>query len=105
MTNHEKFLQAIYDKKVIKVIFNSHEKGEIERLCLPFDFGPSRRNLKVNPDRYHLYDLDSPEGSHTLSILPKKLITIEIMNQSFDPAKYITWTPKWFIQRDWGNFS
>lgn len=105
MTNHEKFLQAIHERKIIKVKFNSYEKGIIERLCLPFDFGPSRRNLKVNPDRYHFYDLDSPEGSHTLSILPEQLISIEISNQSFNPAQYVTWVPNWFTQRDWGAFS
>ena len=105
MTNHEKFLQAIHEKKRIKIQFNSPKKGVIERLCIPFDFGPSRRNLEPNPDRYHLYDLDSPEGSHTLSILPEQLTSIEIINQSFEPAEYITWIPNWFIERDWDKFS
>jgi len=105
MTNHEKFLQAIQEKRIVKVQFNSQEKGVIERVCIPFDFGPSRRNLKVNPDRYHFYDLDSPEGSHNLSILPEQIISIETTNKTFDPVNYITWNPNWFIQRNWGIYS
>ena len=105
MTNHENFLQAIQEKRIVKVQFNSQEKGVIERICIPFDFGPSRRNLKTNPDRYHFYDLDSPEGSHTLSILPEQIISIETKDKNFDPANYIIWTPNWFIKRDWGIYS
>ncbi|HSR88931.1 MAG TPA: hypothetical protein VLK22_00835 [Candidatus Udaeobacter sp.] len=106
MNYHQIFLNAIQDKIIVKVRFNSQEKGIIERLCIPFDFGPSRRqNLVENPDRYHFYDLDSPERQHTLSILPNQIISIEATAKSFDPAQYITWTPKWFIKRDWGIYS
>jgi hypothetical protein len=105
MTNHEKFLQAIQEKRIVKVKFDTQGKGIIERICIPFDFGPSKRNLKTNPDRYHFYDLDSPEGSHTLSIIPEQLILIEFTDRTFDPANYITWTPNWFIVRNWGIYS
>ena len=105
MNNHETFLHAIINKKVIELTFNSNEKGVITRKCIPFDFGPSRRNLKINPDRYHFYDLNSPEGKHTLSILPEQVIKVNLLDETFDPADYITWTPNWFIQRDWGIYS
>jgi hypothetical protein len=105
MSNHENFLQAIQEKKVVTVQFNSQEKGLIERTCIPFDFGPSRRNLKVNPDRYHFYDLDSPEGRHILSILPEQIVTIAKTNTLFDPADYIAWDPDWFVPRNWGIYS
>ncbi len=106
-----KFIEAISNKKLIKINFDSHEKGVVSRLCVPFDLGPSRRKLSPNPDRYHMYDLDSPEGEHNLSILPEQLISLEISKDSFDPGKYITWpwppeyTPHWFISRDWGIYS
>ena len=103
--NYNVFLQAITEKKKILVRFQSKEKGMVQRLCIPFDFGPSHRNLKINPDRYHFYDLNSPDGKHTLSILPEQLIEIELLEENFNPADYITWNTNWFIKRDWGIYS
>lgn len=106
-----RFIEAIKNKKLIKIRFDSQEKGAIDRACVPFDFGPSRRNLSSNPNRYHMYDLDSPEGEHNLSILPEQLISLKILEESFDPSKYITWpwppeyVPHWFVSRDWGIYS
>lgn len=105
MAHHEKFLLALHEKKILNVEFKSKEKGVITRHCIPFDFGPSRRNLKVNPIRYHFYDLDSPDGSHTLSILPDQLVSIEVTETDFAPSDYVKWTPNWFIDRDWGSYS
>lgn len=104
MSNYERFIHAIHDKKVISLKFNSKEKGFITRLCIPFDYGPSRK-YKGGLDRYHLYDLDSPEEKHNLSILPEQVINIEILNKDFEPSDYVHWEPKWFIKRDWGECS
>ena len=105
MNNHNIFLYAITNKKVIELTFDSKDKGVITRKCIPFDFGPSRRNLKINPSRYHLFDLNSPEGKHTLSILPEQVIKINLLDETFNPADYVTWTPNWFIKRNWGVYS
>jgi len=105
MDKHRLFLQALHNKKKVKVKINSKEKGIIERVCVPFDFGPSRR-AKDNKKRYHFCDLDSPDGIHVLSILPEQLISIELLDEGFEPADYITWKKiMWFIPRDWGEFS
>jgi hypothetical protein len=104
MNSYECFLQSIIDKKIIKLIFDSKDKGIIERYCIPFDFGLSRK-YKDNLERYHLYDLDSPEGSHNLSILPEQIISIEITENYFDPSHYVKWTPNWIIKRNWGIYS
>lgn len=105
MTIHETFLQAIHERKIVKLTFDSQEKGVIQRFCIPFDFGPSKRNLVPNPDRYHFYDLDSPEKSHNLSLLPDQIKNLEITDKTFEPSEYVHWTPNWFVARDWGNFS
>lgn len=107
MNDHQIFLDAIYEKIIIKVEFNSKEKGVIERNCIPFDFGPWKRNVSPNPDRYHLYDLDGPDGEHNLSITPDKVISIASTGKSFNPFDYINWNPpyNWFILRDWGIYS
>ncbi|WP_367390619.1 hypothetical protein [Lewinella sp. LCG006] len=101
----EAFIQAIHDKRKVKITFDSKSKGRISRVCIPFDYGPSRRNLKDNPDRYHTYDLESPDGKHTLSIHPEQVVNLEVLTEHFDPADYITWSPNWFVKRDWGKFS
>ncbi len=103
MDKHEIFIKAIHEKKRVRVKVNSEEKGIIVRECIPFDFGPSRR-YKDGNNRYHFWDLDSPDGSHNLSILPNQLIEIEILDESFIPKDYITWPAPydWFVKRDWG---
>lgn len=100
----ELFIKAIQEKLVVVITFNSKEKGYLKRKCIPFDFGPSRRT-KDQSDRYHFYDLDSPDGQHNLSILPNQLINIEITEITFDPRDYIKWTPNWFLKRNWGSYS
>jgi len=100
------FLEAIHEKKQITVTFNSKSKGMITRMCIPFDFGPSRRkNLQSNPDKYHMYDLDSPDGKHTLGITEDQIVSLEKSDIDFDPATYVTWSPNWFVSRDWGAYS
>ncbi len=104
MTNYESFINAIHTKKVVSMTFNSQEKGIITRACIPFDYGPSKK-YKDGLVRYHLYDLNSPDGIHNLSILPEQVISIEILNREFQPSDYVHWKPNWFIKRDWGEFS
>lgn len=103
-SHYELFISSINDKKIVKITFDSKEKGVIERMCIPFDFGPSKR-YKDGADRFHFYNLDSPDGSHNLAILSEQLITLEIQEISFEPKEYVTWTPNWIVARDWGPHS
>ncbi|MGV8086657.1 MAG: hypothetical protein ACP5N1_03430 [Candidatus Woesearchaeota archaeon] len=104
MTNKDIFLKAINDKKIVTVEFNALEKGVIIRRCIPFDYGVSRR-YKDDRERYHFYDLNSPDGQHNLSIPPEQVITIVETGDSFKPEDYVTWTPAWIYPRDWGEYS
>ena len=101
---NETFLNAINQMMILRITFNSYEKGTITRTCIPFDFGPSRK-YKDGLDRYHFYDLDSPEGSHTLSILPEQVISITLTKDNFEPGEYINWKTNWITKRDWGKYS
>lgn len=101
---YELFISSIHGKKIVKIRFESKEKGIIERTCVPFDFGPSRK-YKDGLDRFHLYDLDSPDGKHNLSILAEQLLNLEIQDILFAPEDYVNWVPKWFVKRDWGLHS
>ena len=103
-SHYDIFVFAIHGKRSIKIKCDTKEKGLIERLCIPFDFGPSRR-YKDGLNRFHFYDLDSPDGKHNLSILEEQLTNIELLDDIFDPADYVNWTPNWILKRDWGTFS
>jgi len=98
------FIRAIQEEKLVEVVINSKEKGEIKRKCVPFDFGPSRRS-KSKTDKYHFYDLNSPEGEHNLSVQPEYVKNLIILDEEFNPADFVKWKTNWFIERDWGIYS
>ncbi|MDR6760334.1 hypothetical protein J2Y38_000513 [Flavobacterium sp. 2755] len=102
--HYETLLEGIHNKKILILYFMSKEKGLITRRCIPFDFGISRR-YKDDLDRFHFYDLDSPDGNHNLSILPEQINSLTITNENFTPKDYVSWKPNWIIKRDWGIFS
>lgn len=104
MEKHDLFIASIERKLILIVKVSSKEKGLITRNCIPYDFGPSRK-YKDELNRYHFYDLDSPDGKHNLSILPEQLEELTLTELIFDPANYITWKTEWFIKRDWGIYS
>src|SRR5579885_248725 len=101
----EEFIKAIHDKKKVQLTFFSKEDAApLSRKCAPMDFGPSRR-AKDKSDRFHLWDFESDQGRHVLSILPGQVKSIEVLSEDFDPATFITWsttTSPWFVPRDWG---
>ncbi len=89
------FIKAIEEKKFIEVTFFA-KKDNLNRTrkCVPFDYAYSKRDK--NPiKKYQQYDLDSPSGIHNLVKL----------NESFDPAEYISWEANWELARDWGEYS
>ena len=88
MDKHNLFLQAIHETKKVKIKAYFYDKGFRERICIPFDFGFSRK-FHDKRDRYHFYDLDSPDGSHNLSILPTQLIKITLLEETFEPKDYV----------------
>jgi hypothetical protein len=103
--DHEIFISSIHERRHLTVCFTAQDGEERTRLCIPYDFGPSRK-YKDGAKRYHFYDLDSPEGQHNLSILPTQIESIEILDTEFDPANFVTWTPtRWILIRDWGTYS
>jgi len=104
----ERFIQAIHSKSKVKITFYSKEDGSnLVRTCAPMDYGPSRRTKKKN-DRFHFWDYDSDTQRHTLSLNLDQIINLEILDDFFDPAEFITWNTKqspWFISREWGIYS
>ncbi len=104
----ELFIQAIHDKKKIQLTFFSKEDGSLLiRTCAPMDFGPSRRS-KDQSNRFHFWDYDSDSSMHTLSLLPNQVKNMQVLQESFSPSEFITWSTissPWFVNRDWGTYS
>ena len=101
----EKFIQAIQEKKKVRIAFLSKEDGSIlVRKCAPMDYGPSRRAHLQN-DRFHLWDYESDTKIHTLSLNPEQVKTIVVLDEVFDPVEFVTWEPNWIVKRDWGAYS
>ena len=104
----DEFIQAIRDKKKVRLAFYSKEdEGLLVRKCAPMDYGPSRRAKQKN-DRFHLWDYESDTQNHTLSLNPEQISDLKVLDEVFDPSEFITWDTTespWFIQRDWGKYS
>lgn len=107
MQNKENFLKAIDEKLKIRITFNSFEKGEITRICIPFDFGPSQKDDAIDKtEKYHVLDLDTPEEKpHNLAVAEDRMISVQVLQESFEPGEYVTWSPSWIYPRDWGDKS
>lgn len=102
----EKFLHAIDNKLKVSITFNAIEKGQIVRVCIPFDFGASQKDDAIDKsEKYHVWDLNSPDKPHNLALSPNDVVEIDILSEHFDPNDYVTWKPKWIYKRDWGNKS
>ncbi|WP_045577131.1 hypothetical protein [Desulfosporosinus sp. I2] len=102
------FVRAIQNKKMVQIRFYSKEDGvTIERTCAPMDFGPSRR-ARLKNDRFHVWDIDSDEKPHILSLPPEQIVDIVVLDNEFNPSNIVNWdtnrTP-WFVERDWGDVS
>lgn len=104
----EMFIQSIHSKNKVKITFYSKEdQCNLTRTCAPMDYGPSRR-AKEKTDRFHLWDYDSDTEEHTLSLNPEQIVSMETLDDLFEPAEFVTWDTKkspWFIPREWETFS
>lgn len=101
-----KFVDAIHFKSKVRLTFFSKEnKSMLVRICAPMDYGPSRRAVANKSDRFHFWDYESDAKNHTLSLLPSQIESIEVLGENFDPTDFVTWSPNWFVARDWGAYS
>jgi hypothetical protein len=105
--DHQNFVDGLHGtRKVLLTFFSKEDGGHLVRTCAPMDFGPSRR-AKDGLDRYHFWDYDSDKKPHALSLLPEQVVRIELLEERFDPAEFVTWDlgrSPWFLSRDWGRF-
>ncbi len=105
MINKDEFVNAIHTRSKVSLTFYSKEDGhQLTRKCAPMDYGPSRK-FHDKSDRFHFWDYESDKAVHTLSPKIEQIHNIEVLDEKFDPAEFVTWHPNWFVKRDWGRFS
>lgn len=102
------FIDAIHARRLLRVTFFSREDGHnLTRKCAPMDYGPSR-NANDKTDRFQLWDFESDEEPHPLPLRPEHAVSMDVLDERFDPATFVTWdtsTRPWFVARDWGQYS
>lgn len=102
---YEEFIDAIHNKKKIRVTFYSKkDETYVTRLCAPMDFGPHAR-FPDKGDRYHIWDYEGSSGPHQAPLDPEQIQSIDVLDEEFDPSEFVTWETNWFIPRDWGPYS
>ena len=106
--DHSIFLEAIAARRQISLRFFSQKVGrELVRTCAPLDFGPLRGSIDT-ADRYQLWDLEGKRKPLNLAVLAGDIVSMALLDATFEPAEIITWAfkPKaWRVPRDWAEFS
>jgi hypothetical protein len=101
--NHNRFIEAIHEKKKVCVRFYSKADSEVlDRVCAPMDYGPGGE-IPDGLNRYWLWDYKSNTDSHTLSLVPQQIMELDVLGEVFDPAQLEVRLPQWSIPRDWGT--
>lgn len=102
------FADAIQRKRLVLLKFKTLGDGQmLQRKCAPLDIAPSRRS-KTKNNKFHLWDFESCEQNHVLSINPDQIIDFKILDEQFKPEDFITWdtlSRPWSVKRDWGTHS
>jgi hypothetical protein len=84
--NHDIFAQAIEDKKKIRLTFLSNADSSSQvKVFGPLFYAPPR--VGCEPDRYYLWDF---ERNNVSGLLPSKIVTMELTEETFDSRKFIS---------------
>ena len=103
ISNHAQFLDAIREKKLIRIVFYSHpDAGTVDRECAPLDYGPELGE-KEALNRYWIWDPANTAGSNPLGLLPDQIVSVQVLGKVFDPEKLLIGVRPWFVLRDWGK--
>jgi hypothetical protein len=88
IANHERFLEALKEKRKVRVQFYSKpDSGVLDRVCAPLDYGPGGET-QDGLNRYWLWDYASDTGTHTVGLLPQQIVDLQVLGEVFDPAQF-----------------
>jgi hypothetical protein len=105
--DHEIFVEAIRDKRKVKLTFFSEEDCCSQvKLFAPMDF--EQYHTEEESGRYYFWDFEKSANGAPLLLRPDQIISIRLHEETFSPAEFVTWDLDelpWFLGREWGRFS
>ncbi len=103
ISNHDQFLDAIREQKLIRIVFYSQpDGGTVDRECAPLDYGPEL-GASDPLNRYWIWDPANTAGANPLGLLPDQIVNVFVLGTTFDPEKLGVVERPWFVLRDWGR--
>jgi hypothetical protein len=95
----KEFVDAIRDKKRVKVIFYSQEeKRFLVRVCAPIDYGMDAgvNASTADAERLHFWDYEgkkegqnADQTAHTLSLRADQVRSMNVLDEFFDPSELV----------------
>lgn len=93
----KEFVDAIRDKKRVKVIFYSQEeKRFLVRVCAPIDYGMDASVSGAGAERLNFWDYEgqkeaqnSGQATHTLSLRADQVRSMNVLDEFFDPSELV----------------
>jgi len=88
-SDHDIFVQAMRDKRKVKLTFSSKEHGgRADKLCGPVFYSASAGG--DDSGCYYLWDFESSSGNHFLVLPPSQIVGIELAEEHFDLIEFLT---------------
>src|SRR5438445_8240787 len=85
--NHARFIEALRDRKKVRVQFHSRTDGVLDRVCAPMAYGPGGE-MSDGLNRYWLWDYESDTGACALGLMPQQIVDLQMLGETFDPAEF-----------------
>ncbi len=98
--DYEKFVEAIKTKNVVRIIAKTLFVGTVIRTCVPLDYAKGIID-HYKENRFYFHDLDAKPGDPEVIVLPKDLLSLEILKKNFVPSDHASHTRDWTIPRSW----
>lgn len=87
--HHNIFVEAIRDKKKVRLTFLSEERGDsTKKLCGPVFYSASV--VEKDLGCYCLWDFESNTGNHFLALSPSQIVSMELTKEPFDLVEFFT---------------
>jgi len=103
--NHARFIEAIQEKKKVRVrLYSVADSGVVDRVLAPMDYGPGV-GQEDGLNRYWLWKEKSDGTGQALGLLPQEIVDLLMLGEVFDPAQFTSRPAQWFTPRDWGSQS
>ena len=90
--NHTLFLEALKDKKKVRVQFYSKaDGGVVDRVFAPMAYGPGGGENADGLNRYWLWD-SSGATACALGLVPQQIVDLHMLGETFESSEF-TSTP------------